>query len=559
MNEDESIISSMLPDVSLNTIQNALKRAKNEVSLAVDLILSGEVMEETNSDQGLEYDEDEQLAWAIRESQKTQSVQEETVMIVEKMKKPVEIPKEDETESNQREEEDDLEGEEDDDGMSVEEEEDYEGEEEQEEEEEEEEHMLQVKDQVKDLEIDVNQIKLLFGNDIVKTYNGVNMVRFNLDVSSIMSTKTRELMGLDIEGLHIVISVQFGPCYTLEFIPPGIKVQSFAGKNDTLHVETPLEHQLRNMLMAYLQRVWPTKSKINPYSRVLEDGFDQLLSYYALEKNLMDVDLAKRWLNVQHANRTELKKGCHPLLDLNSLSIEGLYRDGKTQLATAMVAHKKRSSPSDIIECILENGGQLNMTHETGSDVVMNRKCNFLLELLNYTIRRMATPGGHCISCDKSAEIMGHALNKTVDFPVICTRATCQFEYFSRQVFQSLPLEVCPTSIAEDIRFNQDVVDLMISMCVASATSARAANICLPFPPDFVKKGADPKMFSSIHDQKDLIQQGGTVDTTLMDLASLIKVLDRFPSVSDMDKHCDSEDKLTAPAGSIQLVRSFPY
>eukprot|EP01090_Pellita_catalonica_P017296 TRINITY_DN5188_c0_g2_i1.p1 TRINITY_DN5188_c0_g2~~TRINITY_DN5188_c0_g2_i1.p1 ORF type:complete len:290 (+),score=24.78 TRINITY_DN5188_c0_g2_i1:330-1199(+) len=79
-------------------------------------------------------------------------------------------------------------------------------------------------------------------------------------------------------------------------------------------------------------------------------------------------------------------------------------------------------------------------------------------------------------------------------------------------------VSVYPCDISNDIMNNPDVVDLYISMMVASATSSRKAQIFNPFPPMFEKGSRD--------------------------YAQCTAVLNLCPAVDDMRKHCSSEAAL---------------
>jgi hypothetical protein len=89
-----------------------------------------------------------------------------------------------------------------------------------------------------------------------------------------------------------------------------------------------------------------------------------------------------------------------------------------------------------------------------------------------------------------------------------------------------LPIAICPTSLADDIRNNGDVVDLLISMCVAAATSHRRDQIFAPFPPEYLS--GSTKNYSQLE-----------------------KVLNLIPSVEEMNRHSNNEYQL------IEYLHSF--
>jgi len=109
-------------------------------------------------------------------------------------------------------------------------------------------------------------------------------------------------------------------------------------------------------------------------------------------------------------------------------------------------------------------------------------------------------------------------VNQNIKDPTICTIGTCQFNFIELGVCASIGVSICPSSIADDIMNNPDVVDLYISMAVASATSSRKQDIFNPFPPQFEKSGN--KNFDAA-----------------------VSVLNKIPSVDEMKKFCSSERK----------------
>jgi hypothetical protein len=92
---------------------------------------------------------------------------------------------------------------------------------------------------------------------------------------------------------------------------------------------------------------------------------------------------------------------------------------------------------------------------------------NMIIELMTYLVLRTPKPIGHCLICDKPI------VNEAIADPVICTTGTCQFNWIELGVCQSIPVTICPSSIADDIMNNPDIVDIYISMIVATATSYR--------------------------------------------------------------------------------------
>ena len=141
-------------------------------------------------------------------------------------------------------------------------------------------------------------------------------------------------------------------------------------------------------------------------------------------------------------------------------------------------------------------------------------KPNILLELVSYIIIRFESLPKHCLICDNFIEIPYKE-----DVPTICTRFQCQFDYIEMNVCNTIPVTICPISIVSDILENEDIVDLLISMCYSASNSERRTKIFDPFPEMYENKNKK-------------------------DFEKVSKILSNFPSVSKMQIYCENEKDL---------------
>jgi hypothetical protein len=105
--------------------------------------------------------------------------------------------------------------------------------------------------------------------------------------------------------------------------------------------------------------------------------------------------------------------------------------------------------------------------------------------------------------------------------PTICTRFKCQFDYVELGICSSIPITICPSTIANDIQENHNIVDLLISMCYAAAHSGRRDLIFEPWPEFCKKKGSNTCDFDQV-----------------------TRILEKVPSIKAMKKHGSTEPQL---------------
>jgi poly [ADP-ribose] polymerase 6/8 len=108
------------------------------------------------------------------------------------------------------------------------------------------------------------------------------------------------------------------------------------------------------------------------------------------------------------------------------------------------------------------------------------------------------------------------------DFPIVCTGNKCLFRYLELNVCRSIHVNICPSSIAADLRENDVICDLLICMTYATATSQRREIIFDPFPDAFQDRNNKPNY------------------------DAVVSTLNLLPSVEEMKKHCENESQLRA-------------
>eukprot|EP01027_Heterolobosea_sp_BB2_P015234 GEZU01021819.1.p1 GENE.GEZU01021819.1~~GEZU01021819.1.p1 ORF type:complete len:336 (+),score=91.71 GEZU01021819.1:156-1163(+) len=275
-------------------------------------------------------------------------------------------------------------------------------------------------------------------------------------------------------------------------------------------------------------------------------GYEKKYCLMALEKNGDNLQSATAWLldnidKLRKASRNNTSNNNNSSFSITNLlrrvggggggkmkdeareSLRTMIQKKHIQLALATALHSEGMKIEKAVEKFLDAGGHIDGLTQLSSTYKYSSN-NFILEIFTYLIRRTHDVLGHCMICDEAVLSLagGVSVNDEVDLskPIICTKGTCQFNYQELGVCQSVPVCVCPCSISEDIINNPNVVDLLISMCVASATSSRRDLIFEPYPSEF----------------KD--------STGKRDYSALDRILNLIPSVDDMMAHCESETEL---------------
>ena len=124
-----------------------------------------------------------------------------------------------------------------------------------------------------------------------------------------------------------------------------------------------------------------------------------------------------------------------------------------------MAFYQNDGNAKKALADIVSSGGKVEDGDNLMKDSELNER-NMILEITSYLIRRLQKSIGYCLICDKSI------VNQSIKDPTICTIGTCQFNFIELGVCSSIPVSICPSSIADDIMNNPDVVDLYISMAV---------------------------------------------------------------------------------------------
>jgi hypothetical protein len=79
-------------------------------------------------------------------------------------------------------------------------------------------------------------------------------------------------------------------------------------------------------------------------------------------------------------------------------------------------------------------------------------------------------------------------LTLSSNVPTICTRFKCQFDYAELRICSSIPITICPSTLANDIQENFPIVDVLLTMCYAAVSSSRRNLIFEPWPQFCAKK-----------------------------------------------------------------------
>jgi hypothetical protein len=150
---------------------------------------------------------------------------------------------------------------------------------------------------------------------------------------------------------------------------------------------------------------------------------DRSLCQYALEQHHFDIEAASNWLVQQveplrkkrnlasskqeskglfgflkKSNSSTAETSHYPqLLSLNEISLKDLIKSGNHQLAVALALHKNQLSAEKAISELMDSGYTFpNFEQVLGQDFSDSHR-NFMLEMVVYLVRRIATSMGHCL------------------------------------------------------------------------------------------------------------------------------------------------------------------
>jgi len=119
---------------------------------------------------------------------------------------------------------------------------------------------------------------------------------------------------------------------------------------------------------------------------------------------------------------------------------------------------------------LLASGGNVDAGALADSDAA---KHNWLAWTMAYMLSRVQNCTDYCVICDRQLEGSGVK-------PVVCDKEMCVWRH------EELGLGV---QVVNEFAVDASVVDLMISMCVASVSSSRNDLVFQPFPSDYLKNG----------------------------------------------------------------------
>ncbi|KAL6078224.1 Poly [ADP-ribose] polymerase 6 [Balamuthia mandrillaris] len=306
------------------------------------------------------------------------------------------------------------------------------------------------------IEKHVKQVQIVFGRDSCTLWRELNTVRLFLD-AHFLDAEACEAMGVDIEE-PITIALQFGPGYLENDKIPGVEVKQSQNKR------FGLEFQLTEIARAFLKNNWPSR---------------------------------RMGLSLQAASDTVERSR----MVARTQNIKELLQQGFDQLAAA-TALEMASNQLDVATNLLAvEGGSVDSTQIIDSE---EAKHNFIAWMMTYMLSRLRNCTSYCIVCD--TELFGGGIK-----PVVCDQESCVWRY------EELGLGA---KITNDVSLDANVVDMLISMCVAASYSNRSDLIFAPFPRDFINAS------------------GGK------DLPRLKRVLGLMPPVSEIAQYTEEERAL---------------
>ncbi|KAL6068634.1 Poly [ADP-ribose] polymerase 6 [Balamuthia mandrillaris] len=154
-------------------------------------------------------------------------------------------------------------------------------------------------------------------------------------------------------------------------------------------------------------------------------------------------------------------------------------------------------------------------------DVSIGSGVKVICQALQYLERCIRKCTAHCVICDKPLDFEGLK-------PTVCNAALCLYSY------ESFGLGV---DVATELREQPDVVDLLINLTYSGANGARRDQFFNPFPSGVEVRLKDGEVLSFCH-------QSGGAEQRNWEL--LQKVLDLFPSVTNMSKYASDNTTLKA-------------
>jgi poly [ADP-ribose] polymerase 6/8 len=264
---------------------------------------------------------------------------------------------------------------------------------------------------------------------------------------------------------------------------PEPKIEVYQGSPDSKDkIIFGLGNQMRKIVEGFLSTQWKTTSNYfleqayetvairepvtsqltptnTPPSTLPDATSDSLMALLGMG---FDLELAKQALEMCEQ---KVEKAVH-LLTSGELLDDEDEEENKTEKdnasgATVPVEFERQDS----------QGARAMLSADNNLDKVKqipSLEHGFLVQIMKYLLNRIPSLNEFCVICDER-----HVLETGLIKPCVCTRELCVF------AFQTLGVMA---DTAESVATDADVVDLMIAMCNAAASSNRASVILDPYP-----------------------------------------------------------------------------
>jgi poly [ADP-ribose] polymerase 6/8 len=338
----------------------------------------------------------------------------------------------------------------------------------------------------------VELARYYYGNTSCAVIHGLDNLRLHFNGEGMSRSLQKKYGLIDDKGqtVSIIISVQFAPDYVFNANPP--KVQY---KPENIQERNGFGEQIGNMVEVFVKKRWSDLQKNNNNNN----------------------NQGVYWMQ----NDEKVNEYVHSVLppatpvSQRMKLITTLIRNNHSKLARALCLYFKGNKLNEAAIMFMEAGGEL----PDGSFLVeANESNNFVSELITYITLRVATCYSYCCICDTKISVP--FIQQGVEpNPKICTDFKCQFAYVELGICSTIPITICPSSIHYDINNNADVVDILISMMMVTATSSRRDIVFDPFPPQYIKGGV--KNYDDV-----------------------VAIMKKIPSVAEMQKYAQSEESL---------------
>jgi hypothetical protein len=319
-----------------------------------------------------------------------------------------------------------------------------------------------------------------FGSSTCSVVRSLDNVRINV-VPEGLSSDVAQKYNIEKNDLFI-LALQFAPDYILNKKPPTVQY-----KPEQNTKSLGFGEQIANVAHCFISDRWKEmhpNSQIENWIADTDEADDKL----AFIKDLM-----------QTKNKKEI-----------SVIVKDLIDNNQHRLAKAYALYFCNMNPEKASQMYVDAGGSLDVNV---ANFELSR-VNFLLELVAYLTIRIPFLTENCCICDHRIRIP-----LTQHTPTICTRFKCQFDFVELGICSSIPITINPSTVVNDIQQNYHIVDVLINLCYAAATSSRRELIFEPFPHFLCENKKN-------------------------DYERIVKILDRVPSVSAMKKKGSTESKL---------------